>query len=398
MERVVVTGIGIISSIGIGRDKFWKNAVAGKNGISRVQKFDTSQYRSNLGGEIKEFTPYIKTINPETIGKSAQYAVSAASMAYDDAGAEKISELSANAGVYMGSSLGESGELSNAIQGLIQNDKDAVAKSILKFPAHNIVAAVCEELNLRSDVAAISNACAAGNSALICAYERIRSGKVKYAFAGGSDMFSEQEHITFSRLRALAKDVCSPFDKNRQGMAVGEGAAVLFLENYSSAVSRSAEIYAEIIGYGMTCDAYHMVMPRPDADGIKRAMTEAIETSVISSDDVDYICAHGTGTASNDKAEAFAINEVFKRRVPTSSVKSMIGHAMGAASAIEAVVCCMAIREGVIPPTINYREKDELCDIDCVPNIARHTPVHIAINNAYGFGGNNTCVTFRGVR
>lgn len=393
MERVVVTGIGIISAIGMGKTEFWENAVKGTSGVSAVEKFDTRGYGTNLGGEIKSFAPYIKNLDPALLGGCARYAASAARMAYDDAKADRLADMPENASVFMGTTMGEGTELKKVVRGFMENEK--INESIFKFPAHNISAAVCKELNVRSGAVLISNACAAGNSALINAYEQIKNGRIKYAFAGGADIFSESAYIGFSKLRSLAKDRCSPFDKNRQGMVIGEGAGVLFLESRSSAKTRGAEIYAEIIGWGAGCDAYRMAAPRPDAGGIKRAMREALETSGVSIGDVDYICAHGTGTRANDRAEAIAINEIFGRKVPVSSIKSMIGHAMGAASAIEAGACCMAVKEGVIPPTINYSERDEACDIDCVPNKARRQRVRIAANNAYAFGGNNTCVLFK---
>ena len=382
MEKVVVTGIGIVSAIGIGIDAFWENAVNGMDGISQITRFDASAYRSSTGGEIKDFKPYIKRIKSENYGLAARYAASAARMTYEDANAASIADIN-TAGVYMGTNMGDSDE--------------AVSTSaeLLRFPAFKIAAAVAEELGTTGDAAMLPNACAAGNYGIIAAYERIKNGDIKYAFCGGAEKLLETEYLGFSRLRSLAPVHCAPFDKNRTGMSIGEGAAVLLLESLESALSRGAKIYAEVIGWGASCDAYSMAIPRPDGSGLSRAIREALKTAQITPDEVDYICAHGTGTTANDRAESQAINDVFGRRVPVSSVKSMIGHAMGAASAIEAAVCCMAVRTDIIPPTIGFRTPDERCDIDCVPNKARRTRVGIAANNASAFGGNNTCVLFR---
>lgn len=386
MERVVVTGIGIVSAIGMGKEEFWNNAINGKNGIGRVEKFDTSNYKTDIGGEIKNFTPYINNIDTQSIGLAAKYAVSAARLAFDDANADEIEDISGNAAVFMGTTMGEGDEMRRAIEN---------GGNVLPCAAHNIPSAVAKEFNITGDAMLIPNACTAGNFAIIGAYERIRKENIRYAFAGGADILSETAYLGFSKLRSLAVNQARPFDKNREGMVIGEGAGVLFLESYSSAIKRGANIYAEIVGWGASCDAHHMAMPREDAKGIKKAMRMALDTSGIKTDEIDYVCAHGTGTYTNDKAEARAINELFDRRVCVSSVKSMIGHAMGAASAIEAGVCCMAVKYGIIPPTINHIEDDEECDIDCVPNEARYMRVKVAANNAYAFGGNNTCILFK---
>ena len=280
---------------------------------------------------------------------------------------------------------------------MLNNDIDKARKRIPWFPAYNIATAVSREFGLSGEITLIPNACSAGNFAVIGAYEKIRSGKIRYAFAGGADILSENAFRGFSKLRSLADEKCQPFDKNRRGLIIGEGAGVLFLESLTSAKERGARIYAEIIGWGASCDAYHMVMPSPDAKGIKAAIRQAVETSGIAYSEIDYVCAHGTGTAANDSAEALAINELIGN-VAVSSIKSMLGHSMGAASAIEAAVCCMAINSSVIPPTINFTEPDEKCAIDCIPNTARRTKVRIAANNAYAFGGSDTCVLFKEVQ
>jgi 3-oxoacyl-[acyl-carrier-protein] synthase II len=223
----------------------------------------------------------------------------------------------------------------------------------------------------------------------------IRTGRCDLVLAGGSDPLSKLAFTGFNRLFAMASDRCQPFDKNRKGMMLGEGGAVLVLEEYSRARARGAKIYAEVLGYGLSCDASNMTIP--SEKGVAKVMEKAIRNSRISKRDVDYISAHGTGTGLNDKTESAAIKDVFgdlARSIPVSSIKSMLGHTMGAASAIEAISCCLAIRDGMIPPTMNYETPDGECDLDCVPNEARKKDVRVALNNSFAFGGNNACVVF----
>lgn len=387
MERVVVTGIGILSSIGIGHEEFWKNAVMGKNGVGKVKSFDTSEYQSDIGGEIKDFDVSTQDIKTQKIGKCSKYGIITAKMAFEDARADELNDFCKETRVFMGSTMGEGEEL-------IKSMSDNNSESLKNIAVSNIATGICCEFNINNRAVVVPNACAAGNFAIISAYEDIKRGRCKYAFAGGCDIFSQTAYVGFSKLRSMAKDKCRPFDKDREGMVIGEGAGVLFLESYSSAVQRNAIIYAEIIGWGASCDAFHMVTPRNDAKGIKKCMSDAVKSANINFSDIDYISAHGTGTAANDAAECLAIDEIFKGKVAVNSIKSMIGHSMGAASAIEAAVCCLVIHNKVIPPTINFNEYDDNCKIDCVPNKSRQCNVKIAANNAYAFGGNNTCVLF----
>lgn len=238
----------------------------------------------------------------------------------------------------------------------------------------------------------IPTACAAGNYAIGYGFDLIRTGRADLMLAGGADAFSRIPYMGFARLGAIAPERCQPFDKNRKGMIPGEGAAMLVLEPLTAALDRGGRIYAEVLGYGLSCDSHHMTAAHPQGDGAIRAMAAAMRNSGVTAADVDYISAHGTGTPTNDRVESIAVNALFGGRVPrvpTSSVKSMIGHTMGAASAIEAAVCALALDTGWIPPTINYCEPDPECDIDCVPNEARRTHPRIVLNNAYAFGGNN---------
>jgi len=242
----------------------------------------------------------------------------------------------------------------------------------------------------------IPTACAAGNYAIGYGFDLIRKGDLDYAVAGGADAFSKFAFFGFHRLYAMAPEKCQPFDKNRKGMMVGEGAGILFLESLDSALRRNSTIYAEIGGYGLSCDAYHMTASQ--VDGIEKTMLKALKDADIKPEEIDYICAHGTGTSGNDKNECAAIKRVFKehsRTIPVSSIKSMLGHTMGAASAIEALSCCLTVKENIIPPTINYETPDPLCAIDCVPNKAKIKRVEAALNNGFAFGGNNSCLVFK---
>jgi 3-oxoacyl-[acyl-carrier-protein] synthase II len=242
----------------------------------------------------------------------------------------------------------------------------------------------------------IPTACAAGNYALAHASDTIRHGEAEVMLAGGSDPFSRITYTGFARLGAIAPDRCQPFDRHRKGMVPGEGAAILVLERRDDALARGAAIYAELVGYGLTCDANHMTAPQ--GDGAARAMLMAMADARVRPDQIGYISAHGTGTAVNDRIETLAVKQAFgdaAYRVPMSSIKAMLGHTMGAASAIEAAACALTVRDDFIPPTINHETPDPECDLDYVPNVARQLPVEFSMNNAYAFGGNNASVIFR---
>ncbi|MCR4336490.1 MAG: beta-ketoacyl-[acyl-carrier-protein] synthase family protein, partial [Candidatus Omnitrophica bacterium] len=241
-------------------------------------------------------------------------------------------------------------------------------------------------------------ACSSGNYAISMAFDQIKSGKQDCAVVGGADGFSRIVFTGFGRLYSVAPEKCQPFDVNRQGMIPGEGAGVLVLESLEYAVKRGAKIYAEILGYGISCDAYHII--EPSSVGISKAIECALRMTDIEKKSVDYICAHGTGTIENDRAECLAIKRVFGplvENIPISSIKSILGHTMGAASAIESIACCLAIQNGIIPPTINIEKQDPECDIDCVPNYSRRKKLNIILNNSQAFGGNNLCLVMKGI-
>jgi 3-oxoacyl-[acyl-carrier-protein] synthase II len=275
--------------------------------------------------------------------------------------------------------------------------RDAIGREFIEqYPCHVIAAHIASEFGFEGPNLVIPTACAAGNYALAHASDNIRNGEAEVMLAGGSDAFSRITYTGFARLGAIAPERCQPFDKNRKGMVPGEGAAILILERRDRALARGARIYAELVGYGLTCDANHMTAPQ--GDGAARAMQIAMADAGVRPDEIGYISAHGTGTTVNDRVETAAVKQAFgdaAYRVPMSSIKSMLGHTMGAASAIEAAACTLAVRDDRIPPTIHHETADPDCDLDYVANQARQVPVELAMNNAYAFGGNNASVIFR---
>jgi len=398
-RRVVVTGLGVISSLGIGWQDFWKNLIAGKSGISRIETFDTSKYDRHYAGEVKNFDPtkFMSKRRASQIGRASQMAIAAAKLAVKDAGV-KISELRKhNPAVCLGTTMGEAQVIEQIVKHTLVNHEEIKPKRALIYPASSISINVGEYFGFKGPSNLFSTACAAGNYAIAYGCDLIRAGRCEYAVAGGVDALSRIAFTGFGRLFAMAPEKCQPFDKNRRGMLLGEGAGVVLLESAKNAYKRKAHIYAEVLGYGLSCDAHHMT--EPSVPGVVSAIKKAIQSSKIDISEVDYVSAHGTGTKENDKAECAALRIVFDDRtseIPISSIKSMLGHSMGAASAIEAMSCCLAIDQETIPPTINFSEKDPDCDIDCVPNICRKHKIRVAVNNSQAFGGNNACVVIRG--
>lgn len=397
-RRVVVTGLGVVSSVGIGRENFWNSIINGKSGISRVASFDTKEYRCHYAGEVTDFKPkdFIDERKIKFLGRTSQMAIAAASLALKDAGLCNGRISMERIGVFMGTTMGEK-PMEETIDDWIIGGMENLSKTkILQSTPNNIPTSIAAYFKIHGPNYLIPTACAAGNYAIGYGFDLIKKGELDFAIAGGADAFSKLAFTGFQRVYAMSPEKCQPFDKNRKGMLVGEGAAVLLLESLESALKRGADIYAEIAGYGISCDAYHMTASQ--ADGIGKAMLKALKDSGIEKEEVDYISAHGTGTQGNDKTECAAIKSVFKERIkgiPVSSIKSMLGHPMGAASAIEALTCCLTVKKNIIPPTINFETKDPACDIDCVPNKAKIKKVNIALNNGFAFGGNNSCLAIK---
>ena len=399
--RVAVTGIGAVTPVGTGRGVFWENLLAGASGIAPVESFDTSSFRVHLGAEVRDFDPtlHLETLDPESLGRASQMAVAAARMALADAGLDPGGLDPERAGVAMGTTSGEPREVERFNDRWVAEELDRVGPRFMSlYPCHVIAGHVAGEVGFAGPNVMIPAACAAGNHAFASAFDALQSGRAEVMLAGAADSFSRITYTGFARLGAIAPERCQPFDKNRRGMIPGEGAAVLVMEPLERVRERGGRIYAEMVGYGLSCDAYHMTAGHPEADGAVRAMAQALAMAGVDAGEVSYVSAHGTGTPTNDRLETVAVKRVFgdrASRVPISSIKSMIGHTMGAASAIEGAVCALAIAEGRVPPTINYEEPDPECDLDCVPNAARELEVELAMSNAYAFGGNNASVIFR---
>ncbi|HQP91352.1 MAG TPA: beta-ketoacyl-[acyl-carrier-protein] synthase family protein [Candidatus Omnitrophota bacterium] len=395
-KRVVITGLGVISPIGNGKDVFWKNLISGKNGIGKIESFDTTAFKTCLGGEVKDFLPslYIKKVKIPSCCRLSQLAVSAANLAYLDSALSGASFDPARTGVICSSATADSsfGEESIRIwekKGYRNTPVDlAKATCWLGVSPSNYISS---ELGFFGLNMSIPVACAAGNYGIAYGFDLIRNGKLDIVFAGGADCMNQLVLAGFERLRSLSPDKCRPFDRNRKGLIVGEGAAILVLEELEHAISRRAKIYAELAGYGLGSDAYHPTAPHPEGRGALKAIKMAFRCYGIKADQVDYINAHGTGTIANDRIETLVIKKIFgkkAKKIPVSSIKSMLGHTMGAASAIEAAACALTVKHGIIPPTINYETPDPECDLDYVPNRCRKQRVNLALSNSFAFGGN----------
>jgi 3-oxoacyl-[acyl-carrier-protein] synthase II len=400
-RRIVITGIGVVTPIGTGWETFWTNLLEGRSGIAPVQSFDTSGYNVHRGAEVKEFKAddYILNLDAAHLGRASQFAIAAARLALADAGVEIGSLDRKRAGVSMGTTSGEPREVERFDDSYVSKTLDRIGPEFLAlYPCHVIAAHVASELNFSGVNTMIPTACAAGNYAIAHALDVLRAGRAELMLAGGSDAFSRITFTGFARLGAIAPETCQPFDRFRRGMIPGEGAGVLVLEPLDRARRRGARIYAEVGGYGLSCDAHHMTAAHPQGDGARRAMQQALNDSGTNPEEVSYISAHGTGTPTNDRLETIAVKRLFKDaayRIPISSIKSMLGHTMGAASALEAAACALAVFNDRIPPTINLNDSDPDCDLDYVPNFARELRVNVAMNNAYAFGGNNASLILR---
>lgn len=399
-RRVVVTGMGVVSSIGIGLDTFWRNLLAGRSGISRVASFDTKDFRTHMAGEVKNFRPGSLVKTPEKKGRSTQFLLVAMKEAIRDAklklGLFDPSDISA----IIGTTSLEPIVLEEINETCVKKSIENVSALQVEKVSINLLSIVVgREFGLKGFNFLIPTACSAGNYAIGYGFDLIKEHKAEVVFCCGVDVFFKSIHAGFNRLLIISPDRCRPFDRNRKGTILGEASAVLVLEELESARKRGATIYAEVLGYGLSCDAYNLTIPA--REGIRKVMKKAIENSQVKKKDIDYINAHGTGTLNNDREEAVAIREVFGRQaknIPVSSIKSMLGHTIGAASAIEALSCCLSIRDNIIPPTINLDTPDPECGLDIVANRPRRKRMRIVMNNSFAFGGNNACVIFGKVK
>ncbi len=395
-RRVVITGLGVVSSIGIGKDTFWESLLQGKSGIRAVTSVDTTAHFTHKGGEV-DFQPenFIPEGKVSRLSRASQMALVAAKLAVQDARLTDKDFISARTGTCMGITSGPVQVIEKVNDALVSNTE--LNKDLLyQLPVQSAAAVISKEMGFDGPNFLFSTACSAGNYAIGYGYDLIRMNRADVVLAGASDPFSRISFTGFNQFSAVAPEKCQPFDKNRRGMMVAEGAGVLVLESLQQARARHAPVYAEILGYGLSCDGFHMTTS--SVDGITVCMKSAMRSARVEIEEVDYISAHGTGTVANDRNECAAIKKVFGARykmIPISSIKSMLGHTMGAASAIEAIACALAVKYNTIPPTINYETPDPECDIDCVPNRARKHEVNIALNNSYAFGGNNACLVIK---
>lgn len=364
----------------------------GRSGVSEISSFDTTGFGYSNGCEVKEFDAgdHLRRAEPTVLGRASQFSAAAAALAVRDAGVDPAEITDRPGIVSVGTTDGESQDLDHLTEVCARKGHEAAPPGMLaRATAGRLSATVAVELGLRNaEAVTLPTACAAGNYAIGYAYDVLRLGEAEYALCGGADAMCRKTFAGFYRLGTIAPEVCQPFDRDRKGILTGEGSGMLFLETLASARRRGAHVYAEILGYGMTCDAKHPVAP--DQASIAACIRRAHAHAGVAPGDIDLISAHGTGTKANDLTEAAAIREVFGAAAPpTVAIKSMLGHTMGAASALAAIGCALSLERGLAPPTINHVRTDPDCGIDCVPNTARPASLRIVQNNAFAFGGNN---------
>lgn len=398
MTRVYVTGLGVVSSLGFGRHDFWRAITEGATGFAPIEGFDTSDLDRDVAGEVKGFVPrdFLTAAEARRMGRCSAFAVSAARMAVEDAGMKPGDIAGERTSVIMGTTMGEADVMAELEDAWIRRGPGAV--DVSKLPRYGTTLLpihLARAFGARGMVQTLPAACAAGNYSVAHASDLIRSGRADVVITGASELLQRIQFAGFVRLGAVAPDRCQPFDKNRKGLIVGEGAGVLVLESEAHAVRRGASPLAEVGGYGLACDAHHITRPHPDGDGSYLAMQEAIRRSGLTATDVDFVNAHGTGTHHNDRVESQVMRKVFgDRSIPISSMKSMLGHCMGAASALEAVACVMTVQTGVYPPTVSYETPDPECDVNLVANRASAGSADVVLNNSLAFGGYDAVVAF----
>ncbi len=397
MTRVFVTGLGVVSSIGFGRDAFWKALLAGRSGASKVETFDTSRLDRDIACEVKDFRArdFLTAAEARRAGRCSQFAIAAARMAVEDAA---LSDRIGGPGtsVVLGTTMGEAEILADLHGAWIHEGDEAVpTDTLIRYGTTLLPVNVARSFGARGLVQALPAACAAGNYAIGFAADQIRAGRADVVITGASEVIEELQYQGFVRLGAMAPDRVRPFDRDRKGILLGEGAGMMVLESEEHVARRGGTPLAEVGGYGLACDAHHITRPHPEGVGSARAMREAIVASGIEPGDVDVMNAHGTATPANDVVESAVIREVFgDHRLPVTSIKSMLGHCMGAASAIEAVSCVLGIQDDMIPPTIHLENQDPECDVDVIANEAKPFKSDIVLNNSLAFGGYDSVVCF----
>lgn len=406
-RRVVVTGLGTVNAVGHNTKDTWEGIKNGKNGISEITLFDTTDMKVKIAGEVKNFDPelYLDKKEAKRLDRSIIFGLIAAKEAYEDA---KLAFANINPhrfGTFIASGIGGLGTIVEESKKAYAKGGDRVSPFFIPNSIINLIGGqIAIKYNAKGPAIPIVTACSASTNAIGEAFRYIRDGYCDLAFAGGSEAAINILGVGgFTSMKALnmSNDINNasiPFDKRRSGFVMAEGSGVLILEEYEHAVKRGAKIYAEIIGYGTTCDAFHITAPDESAEGIATCIAQAIKDANISPSDIDYINAHGTSTPYNDRLETLGIKKVFKEhayKVNISSTKSMTGHALGATGAIEAVITVKAIEEDLVPPTINLQEKDEECDLNYTPNLAVKRTINYALSNSAGFGGQNASIIFK---
>ncbi|MEE1013719.1 MAG: beta-ketoacyl-ACP synthase II [Clostridia bacterium] len=408
MKRVVVTGVGAVTPVGTGKEEMWKNIKAGVCGIDKITKFDVSEYDCQIAAEVKDFDPslYMDKKEAKRMDLFVQYAVAGAKLAVEDAGLDMEKEEPTRVGCMIGSGIGGIATLCEQYKRLTERGPGKVSPFMIPMMISNMaVGQVGIHFNCKGVNLTTVSACASGTDAIGQAFLAIQRGDAEVMLTGGSEATIVDLSLAgFSSMKALStrnddpKGACSPFDAERDGFVMGEGSGILVLEELEHAKARGAHIIAEVVGYGSTNDAYHMTAPAPDGEGGARCMAAALKSAGIQPEDVDYINAHGTSTPYNDKYETAAIKTVFgdhAYKLAVSSTKSMTGHMLGAAGGVEGIITALAIEDGFLPATINYKNPDPECDLDYVVNEGRAAEIRYAVSNSLGFGGHNASIVMK---
>jgi 3-oxoacyl-[acyl-carrier-protein] synthase II len=407
-NRVVITGLGAITPVGLSVSAFWESLIAGRSGVGRITRFDPANIEVQIGAEVKDFEPtnYIDRKEARRMDRFTQFAVAAAKEAVGDSGLKLENEDAERVGVIIGSGIGGMETFTDQFHVLVEKGPRRVSPFFIPMMIANMAAGQLAILiGAKGPNMTTVTACASANNAIGEAFHTIQRGGADVMLTGGSEAsFVPIAVAGFAAMKAMSErnddpeKASRPFDANRDGFVMGEGSAMLVLESLDHALARGARIYAEVVGYGTTADAHHITEPAPEGDGGRRSMALALRDAGLDPSAVDYINAHGTSTPKGDVLETVAIKRVFgdhAHRLAVSSTKSMTGHLLGAAGAVEAVASVKAIQEGIVPPTINYDNPDPECDLDYVPNVARKREVNVALSNSFGFGGQNATVIFR---
>ncbi|MGO1469439.1 MAG: beta-ketoacyl-ACP synthase II [Tissierella sp.] len=408
MRRIVITGLGCVTPIGIGKEKFWEAIKTGKSGVAPITRFDTTDFTAKIAAEVKDFKPedYLDKKEAKRMDKFTQYSVVAARLAIED-GEIDLDKLNRdNIGVILGTGIGGIETFEREHKKLLERGPKRVSPLLIPMMISNMGAAqVSMDLGLKGSTMTVTTACASATHAIGESFRMIEKGIMDMVVTGGSEASITPVSVAgFCSMKALSTNndnpegASRPFDKERDGFIMGEGAGVIVLEELEHALKRGATIYGEVVGYGSTSDAYHITQPDPEAMGGTNAMLLALEERNVDYKEVGYINAHGTSTYFNDKLETMAIKNVFKeeaKNINISSTKSMTGHLLGAAGGIEAIVSTLALKEGVIPPTINYDHPDEECDLNYTPNKMVKRDIKYALSNSLGFGGHNASLLFK---